>query len=76
MLNLRRCQPHCNSPQDFRIRLIGVIEPWCINKDKAPGIPGIVWGEIDDERLEGRSAQLKTVAHLCLFLAQVRVDEL
>ena len=33
-----------------------VIKPWCVDKDEAPGLPGLVWREIDNERLEFRSA--------------------
>jgi len=56
---------------------MGVIEPWCVDKDKAPGISGLAWGEIDDERQEGRCARFKIVTHLCqVVAAQVGVDEL
>jgi len=40
---------------------MAVIEPWCVNKDKAPGISELVSGEILEERLEGRSARFKMV---------------
>ena len=60
MLNSRRCQPQCNSPQDFQIHFIGVIEPWYVNKDKAPRIPRLVWEEIVEERVGG-SARFKIV---------------